>query len=1198
MKVNLKMRMISFLLCVVMLVSILPISVMGQTDDNAENELITIQMFDVYGDGWNGAAIDVYEDGIPIGTAMAEEFYESTWTCAYDSSKEYEFFWIEGAYDGECSFNIYYGDKLVYVADMDRCNSYTNNNRFYPVCISHVFSVTDVVEPSCNSDGFTIYTCEICGWYYTGNYVTSTIEHIRNEDTVAVIEPTCTENGYTMYECSECRETVYEDYVDSLGGHTKDFDTAVVTEPTCTEDGYTTYTCSVCEEIFSDDYVSAEHDFVQVLITEPTCVSNGYTTYKCKYCDVYNNDDYIDALGHTKKLDTAKITEPTCDKEGYTTYECSVCNAFFEDDYVEPVGHIIDLDTAVVTEPTCTEEGYTTYECSVCNAFFEDDYVEPLGHTKDLDTAVVTKPTCTENGYTTYECSLCEALIYDDYKSLLGHTLGDNGNCTVCGDLYTIPVWIAGNQIEATNINDVLGDGTVSYDIESNTLTLENVNYYDSDSFLYSEIPLNIVFKGNSFLRSENYNMYFDITNGNINIGGDGTVEIIYSESSGIVIEGKNVGLIIGDSIHLSIMESDISSEYQQDGIYIQAININTVVKDNATVKLGSISDLLDEEGFYLSAEEKNNVTIKDNADLIIFTDDEEGIYLDGKEQYVGIEGNVYIKIISEEESIDAANVNISGGTISLEAGDDYEAIYADNVTINGGIIIATGDYAGINAEESIVINGGNITAIGTSIEIYSYGINVDGVFEMNGGSLTAAGNEDGIYIDGEAIINSGTIKVNKGGLWLEKFDLEQEIDVPGKITIGSHIKVVNPEDGSICVEYVDEDNKSYTCVVDGEGKEAYSFIITDNNVGEEHLFVTYVSDGNATCTENGTKTAKCDYGCGATDTIIDEGSMLEHEFTTYISDGNATCTENGTKTAKCDYGCETTDTIIDEGSMLDHEFTTYISDGNATCTENGTKTAKCDYGCGATDTIIDEGSMLEHVFTTYISDGNATCTENGTKTAKCDYGCETTDTIIDEGSMLEHEFTTYISDGNVTCTEDGTKTAKCDYGCETTDVVVEEALGHDIKDYVCQRCKESFVVKIRLVDDSELMIEENVSTALLIGVEIDLPASYLMSNIKNTEGIQIVNLDKNALNDSDKLGTGFAIQLIKDGEVVDELIIVVNGDVDGDTQRTAKDVANMRRFISGWDVSFVEIAADLDGDTQITAKDVALERRAIAGWN
>ena len=218
------------------------------------------------------------------------------------------------------------------------------------------------------------------------------------------------------------------------------------------------------------------------------------------------------------------------------------------------------------------------------------------------------------------------------------------------------------------------------------------------------------------------------------------------------------------------------------------------------------------------------------------------------------------------------------------------------------------------------------------------------------------------------------------------------------------------------------------------------------------HSFTDYVSDNNATCTADGTKTAKCNNGCGATDTIADEGSKLTHKFTKYVSNNDATCQADGTKTAECDYGCGATDTIADEGSKLDHKFTKYVPNNDATCKNAGTKTAKCDYGCGSTDTVENaDDPQKEHSFTNYISDNNATCQADGTKTAECDYGCGATDTIADEGSKLTHKFTKYVSNNDATCQADGTKTAECDYGCGTTDTIADEGskLDHKFTKYV-----------------------------------------------------------------------------------------------------------------------------------------------------
>ncbi|MBO5110894.1 MAG: hypothetical protein J6D21_09285 [Clostridia bacterium] len=168
-----------------------------------------------------------------------------------------------------------------------------------------------------------------------------------------------------------------------------------------------------------------------------------------------------------------------------------------------------------------------------------------------------------------------------------------------------------------------------------------------------------------------------------------------------------------------------------------------------------------------------------------------------------------------------------------------------------------------------------------------------------------------------------------------------------------------------------------------------------------DHTFGEYTPNGDATCTEDGTKTATCEH-CDATDTVADEGSATGHTFGEYTPNGDATCTEDGTKTATCEH-CDATDTVADEGSATGHTFGEYTPNGDATCTEDGTKTAKCEH-CDATDTVADEGSATGHTYGAYTSDGNATCTEDGTKTAKCEH-CDATDTVTDTGSKKGHTY-------------------------------------------------------------------------------------------------------------------------------------------------------------------------------------------------
>ena len=73
-----------------------------------------------------------------------------------------------------------------------------------------------------------------------------------------------------------------------------------------------------------------------------------------------------------------------------------------------------------------------------------------------------------------------------------------------------------------------------------------------------------------------------------------------------------------------------------------------------------------------------------------------------------------------------------------------------------------------------------------------------------------------------------------------------------------------------------------------------------------------------ATCTETGlTEGSHCSV-CNKILIAQKTVSALNHSFTNYISNDDATCTEDGTKTAKCDR-CDVTDTQSDEGSAKGH---------------------------------------------------------------------------------------------------------------------------------------------------------------------------------------------------------------------------------------------------------------------------------------
>lgn len=96
-----------------------------------------------------------------------------------------------------------------------------------------------------------------------------------------------------------------------------------------------------------------------------------------------------------------------------------------------------------------------------------------------------------------------------------------------------------------------------------------------------------------------------------------------------------------------------------------------------------------------------------------------------------------------------------------------------------------------------------------------------------------------------------------------------------------------------------------------GETEHAHTF---DRQVAEQSYLCK-----KATCTEKAEYYYSCECGEKGTGTF-EYGEPLGHEFTNYISDGNVTCTEDGTKTAKCNR-CDETDTVIDIGSAKGHTY-------------------------------------------------------------------------------------------------------------------------------------------------------------------------------------------------------------------------------------------------------------------------------------
>ena len=437
---------------------------------------------------------------------------------------------------------------------------------------------------------------------------------------------------------------------------------------------------------------------------------------------------------------------------------------------------------------------------------------------------------------------------------------------------------------------------------------------------------------------------------------------------------------------------------------------VSTTGEGNVSIELNGGSTL--RSGYEHAGLEKNN-----GGSLTIADEDKNGkLTAWGGQQGAGIGGG---------SGKDGSNIFITGGGVNAIGGLAAAGIggglggNGSNITISGGKVGATNGLngAGIGGGQhgsgsNITISGGEVNATGGG----AYGAGIGGGgggsgsdITISGGEVSASGGKSGagigggVYGKGEGITVSGNAQLKVRGGRVQG-DYGTGAGIGGGGSYGTDGAEVEPD----------------ICALNPGGKIEY-YAPGSGMTGTPNKTVTnptgdFVWDGGrvtkpATCTEKGVRTYTC---TGSTHTRTEDIPALNHSFAgqAYVSDNNATCEQDGTKTVKCvrygTGGCTATDTVTDTDSKLGHFFEDYVSDNNATCEQDGTKTAKCvrygEGGCMATDTVTDTDSKLGHLFEDYISNNDATYARDGTKTAKCvRYDqCGETHTVPDEGSRLK----------------------------------------------------------------------------------------------------------------------------------------------------------------------------------------------------
>ena len=466
----------------------------------------------------------------------------------------------------------------------------------------------------------------------------------------------------------------------------------------------------------------------------------------------------------------------------------------------------------------------------------------------------------------------------------------------------------------------------------------------------------------------------WDISNGDITVNAESGGQTVRQgggaaiPDSAPVITGtskeNNVTINADSGQTASVTLSGVNIDVRDKG----KAAVSTTGEGNVSIELNGGSTL--RSGYEHAGLEKNN-----GGSLTIADEDKNGkLTAWGGQQGAGIGGG---------SGKDGSNIfGIGGGQHGS----------GSNITISGGEVNAIGGKCGAGI-------GGGHTGDGSDIKITGGEVNASG-------GVNGAGIGGGLRSKGNDITVSGDAKLKvRGGV-------EDDIDGAGA---GIGDGGSNADGSRIPGAEVEPD----ICALNPGGKIEY-YAPGSSMSGTPNKTVTnptgdFVWDSGtvttpATCTGKGVRTYTC---TSSSHTKTEDIPALNHSFEgqEYVSDNNATCEQDGTKTAKCvrygTGGCTETDTVTDTGSKLGHLFEDYVSNNDATCEQDGTKTARCvrygTGGCMATDTVTDTDSKLGHLFEDYVSNNDATYAHDGTKTAKCvRYDqCGETHTMPDEGSRL-----------------------------------------------------------------------------------------------------------------------------------------------------------------------------------------------------
>ncbi len=325
-----------------------------------------------------------------------------------------------------------------------------NHKKAEPIpALGHAYAITASSPPGHAKDGYISYRCTRCGDSYTETIPGEPHTFVQT----ATVEPSCEAPGEVISVCS-CGQELREPFGEPLG---HDYALISETPPACLIDGSRVYRCTRCGAESTETLPATGHTPGETFRREPTCTAEGAVGYTCSVCGAQVITETLALLPHAEVV-TGEVP-PTCTADGNRTYTCTVCGAVREE-VLPATGHTLSPETIITTPGDCVTDATQTGVCAVCGETVTTVTTPAPGHTEGEP--FFTPPTCLDAGRQGYICAVCGAEVLSREIPATGHTFAEDAAasreptceeeglavqvCTVCRERVETPIPALGHD--------------------------------------------------------------------------------------------------------------------------------------------------------------------------------------------------------------------------------------------------------------------------------------------------------------------------------------------------------------------------------------------------------------------------------------------------------------------------------------------------------------------------------------------------------------------------------------------------------------------------------------------------------------------------------------------------------------------------------------------------------------------------------